>query len=81
MVQSIEQKYEDTKVERKAKDLSKAKDTFRFPEVGETFLCSFTFFIGYEEEGIKALKDYLGSKPLRDDWPKIIEWIKSNSGA
>ena len=59
MVQDTEQRNEAKKVERKAKDLSKAKNTFWFPEVGEPFLWPFTFFLGYEEEGIEALRGYL----------------------
>jgi hypothetical protein len=49
MVQITEQRSEEKKIERKAKELSKVKNTFRFPEVGEPFLWPFTFFLGYEE--------------------------------
>lgn len=46
-------------VEGKAKDLSQAKETFRFPEVGEPFLWPFSYFIGFEEAGMDSLRDYL----------------------
>jgi poly(3-hydroxybutyrate) depolymerase len=45
--------------ERKAKDISKAKQVFKFPEVGIPFLWPFSFFIGLEEEGLEVLRDNL----------------------
>lgn len=50
---------EKQKAGGKAKDLSQAKETFRFPEVGEPFLWPFSYFIGFEEASIESLRDYL----------------------
>ena len=44
---------------RKTRDISKAGQTFKFPEVGVPFLWPFVFFMGYEEAGLEILKDDL----------------------
>lgn len=114
--------------ERKVKDVSKAKQVFKYPEVGVPFLWPVSFFIGLEEEGLEVLRDdikfpvyllagakdditpkeqvfnaekhlgtkksdivkdttdgghiglFMGSKPLREDWPRVAKWIKAHPG-
>ncbi|HEY9246793.1 MAG TPA: alpha/beta fold hydrolase [Candidatus Methanoperedens sp.] len=43
--------------QRKARDASKARQVFKFPEVGIPFLWPFAFFMGNEEAGLEVLRD------------------------
>jgi len=55
---------EEVRESQKPRHASRARETFRFPEVGVPFMWPFAFFEGFEEEAFDAVGKTLSVRRL-----------------